>query len=70
MSKPDPHASDAFDDDFDIFAEADAEFEARADAEAEADVAAGRVAPHEEVAEWLKTWGTPEFKPAPRHWLK
>jgi predicted transcriptional regulator len=38
--------------------------------EAEADIAAGRLLPHEEVAEWLKTWGTPDFKPAPAHWFK
>lgn len=47
----------------------DAEDEARL-AEAEADIAAGRVVPHAEVAEWLKTWGTPDEKPAPAHWSK
>lgn len=47
----------------------DAEDEARL-AEAEADIAAGRVVPHAEVAEWLKTWGTPDEKPAPAHWFK
>lgn len=36
---------------------------ALADAEAEADIAAGRVYPHEEVAAWLDTWGSPDFKP-------
>lgn len=39
-------------------------------AEAEADVKAGRVVPHAEVAEWLKTWGTAEEAPAPAKWLK
>lgn len=38
--------------------------------EGEADIAAGRWIPHEEVAEWLKTWGTPDEKPAPAHWFK
>ena len=43
---------------------------AAADAEAEADIAAGRVIPHEKVAEWLKTIGTPDFRPMPREWLE
>jgi predicted transcriptional regulator len=43
-----------------IFDEIDEEEEERAIAEAEADVAAGRVVPHEEVAKWLKSWGTPD----------
>lgn len=38
--------------------------------EGEADIAAGRVISHEEVAEWLKTWGTPDEKPAPAHWFR
>ena len=46
------------------------EAEAAADAEAEADIAAGRLIPHEEVAAWLKTWGTPDYRPMPRSWLK
>ena len=37
----------------------DEEAEARAIAEAEADIDAGRVAPHEEVVKWLRSWGTP-----------
>jgi predicted transcriptional regulator len=40
------------------------------DAQALASVAAGRFIPHEEVAKWLKTWGTPDFKPMPREWLE
>lgn len=27
------------------------------------DIAAGRTVPHEEVAAWLRTWGTPDEKP-------
>jgi predicted transcriptional regulator len=46
------------------------EEEAASLAEAEADILAGRVVPHEKVAEWLKTWGTPDFKPMPREWLE
>lgn len=38
--------------------------------EAEADVAAGRVVPHEEVAKWLATWGTPDEKPMPKSWRR
>nr|WP_295111149.1 antitoxin [uncultured Caulobacter sp.] len=44
--------------------ETDEEAEA-ADAEGMADIAAGRVVPHEEVAAWLDTWGTPGELPAP-----
>lgn len=39
-------------------------------AEARRDVAAGRVIPHEQVAAWLETWGTPDYKPMPREWLR
>ena len=39
--------------------------EARAIAEAEVDVATGRLAPHEEVVRWLKSWGTPDELPRP-----
>jgi predicted transcriptional regulator len=31
---------------------------------------AGRLVPHEEVAAWLDTWGTPASKPAPASWFK
>lgn len=31
-----------------------------------ADAAAGRLVPHEEVSAWLKTWGKPGEKKAPR----
>ena len=48
--------------------EIDEEAEAAADAEGMADIAAGRVVPHEEVAAWLDTWGTPDEKPAPAKW--
>ena len=48
-----------------IFDEIDQEAEAEAIAEAEADVAAGRVVPHEDVVEWLKSWGTPDELPCP-----
>lgn len=42
----------------------------RARKRALADIAAGRTVPHEQVAEWLKTWGTPDEKPMPSEWLK
>jgi predicted transcriptional regulator len=48
-----------------IFDEIDQDVEARAIAEAEADVAAGRVVPHDEVAKWLRSWGTPDELPCP-----
>lgn len=35
-----------------------------------ADIEAGRVVPHEQVAEWLKAWGTPDEKPMPPEWLE
>jgi len=38
--------------------------------EGEADADAGRVIPQTEMAEWLKTWGTPDEKPAPARWFK
>ena len=41
-----------------------------ADAEALADIVAGRIVPHVQVEAWLKTWGTPDEKPAPAHWFK
>ena len=41
-----------------------------ASAEARADRAAGRGVPHAEVAKWLATWGTPDYKPMPPEWLK
>ncbi len=53
-----------------IFDQVDDESEAAADAEGLADIAAGRVVPHTEVAAWLKTWGTPDEKPAPASWFK
>ena len=37
---------------------------------AEEDMAAGRVVPHEEVADWLRTWGKPDAKPMPREWSR
>lgn len=53
-----------------IFDEIDEAHDAKRAAEAEADVAAGRLIPHAEVAAWLKTWGTPDEKPAPALWFK
>lgn len=35
-----------------------------------ADIEAGRVIPHEQVSEWLKTWGSSDEKPMPPEWLK
>lgn len=48
----------------------DEEAEAAADAEGMADIADGRVIPHEDVAAWLETWGTPNEQPAPAKWRK
>jgi len=55
---------------FDQIDELDPDADERALAEAEADLAAGRFVPHEEVAAWLETWGTPDEKPAPESWFK
>ena len=53
-----------------IFDIIDEEADERASLEGEADADAGRLIPHEEVVEWLKTWGTPDEQPAPAHWFK
>jgi predicted transcriptional regulator len=66
MSNPDP----TYVVDPSFWDELDEAAEAAADAEAFADIEAGRVIPHEEVAAWLDTWGTPDEKPAPAHWFK
>lgn len=50
--------------------ETDDEAEAAADAEGLADIEAGRVVPHEDVARWLDTWGTPDETPPPASWRK
>ena len=41
---------------------------AASDARAEADIAAGRVYSHELVGEWVKTFGSPDYKPI-KEWL-
>lgn len=61
MAKPEPSIFDQAE---------DPEADAKRLAEAEADIAAGRLVPHEEVAKWLETWGTPDEKPMPKSWLK
>ena len=53
-----------------IFEEYDEAAEAASIARAREDIAAGRVVPHEQVAAWLRTWGTPDERPMPREWLK
>ena len=53
-----------------IFDIIDEEADERASLEGEADADAGRLVPHEEVVEWLKTWGAPDEQPAPAHWFK
>ena len=53
----------------DLFTPLSPEEDAAIDARAEADIAAGRVVEHTKVAEWLKTWGTPDERPAPPEWL-
>jgi predicted transcriptional regulator len=55
MPKPNP-----------IFGKIDKVAEAQAIVEAEADVAAGRIVPHEDVVEWLKSWGKPDELPVPK----
>ncbi len=65
MSKPQTSDSEPS-----IFDQIDEEAERLADERAEADVKAGRVVRHAKVAEWLKTWGTPERRPAPYSWRK
>lgn len=53
-----------------IFEQRDPEAEAASVARAEADIAAGRIVPHAQVGAWLETWGTPDYAPMPREWLK
>lgn len=50
--------------------DADPEAEEAALKRAEEDIKAGRTVPHEEVAKWLRTWGTPDEKPMPREWRR
>ncbi len=52
-----------------IFDDVDEEADDEAMEEAEADIAAGRVIPHEDVAKWLRTWGTSEKGPPPEEWF-
>lgn len=63
MAKPDP-------DIFETIDEIDPEADARRLADAEADIAAGRLIPNDEIVDWLKTWGTPDEKPAPAKWRR
>jgi predicted transcriptional regulator len=56
--------------DFSFLTQVDLDDDAASDAEATADMAAGRGVPHEEVAEWLATWGTSDSMPAPRRWFE
>lgn len=56
---PDPKPCSIFD------LEADASLEARLDAEAEADHAAGRILPHDQVADWLERLAKGERAPPP-----
>ncbi|WP_375244647.1 antitoxin [Sphingomonas parapaucimobilis] len=53
-----------------IFEQRDEGAELAADERARADFRAGRFVSHEKMAEWLKTWGTPDRKPLPPEWLK
>lgn len=46
------------------------EADAKRYAEALADIEAGRLIPNDEVCAWLKSWGTPDEKPAPPSWFK
>ena len=56
-------------DDWDVF-DLTEEEDMRRDAEAIAQADAGKLIPHDEVVEWLKTWGTPEETPAPKRWFE
>ena len=53
-----------------IFDDIDSAADEAAMLRGEADIAAGRVVPHEEVAKWLRTWGTPDEKPMPPEWRR
>jgi predicted transcriptional regulator len=53
-----------------IFEQDDIEADERAMRDGEAAAEAGRVVPHEDVAAWLETWGTPDETPAPAKWFK
>jgi predicted transcriptional regulator len=63
MSRPEPSI-------FDQLEQGDPEADARRSEAAEADVAAGRVVPNAKVMDWLRSWGTPDRKPAPFSWRK
>ena len=52
-----------------IFSKRDREADQASIARARVDIAAGRVAEHAKVAEWLKTWGTNDERPIPPEWL-
>lgn len=53
-----------------IFEQPDLDVEAQAIFRARADIAAGRTIAHAAVIDCLKTWGTPEEKPAPPEWFR
>ena len=53
-----------------FFDEIDETAEATADAEGLAQLDAGKGVPHDEVAAWLKTWGTPDETPMPESWRR
>ncbi len=63
MAKPEPSV-------FDEMGQPDVYADARRLAAAEADIAAGRTVSNAKVIDWLKTWGTPNRKPAPFSWRK
>lgn len=68
MSKDPPGFSEGPTSDFEHLSEEERDVALIATAEAE--FAAGRCVSHEEVGAWLKTWGTPDYKPMPKAWLK
>ena len=53
-----------------IFEDIDPAAEEAAIERAMEDYRAGRVIANDKVVAWLKTWGTPDFKPLPREWLE
>ncbi len=49
-----------------IFDPLDEAEKARLDAAAEAEIEAGQFVPHDQVVEWLRSWGTPHELPCPK----
>ncbi len=63
MAKPEPSI-------FDDLGQGDPQTDAARTLAAEADAKAGRTVANAKVVDWLKSWGTPDRKPAPFSWRK